>query len=138
MLQQRYLILKLRQNKSLYGFRCKGSTRVLGFSTFDDALLCKKALVHFKQKHGVWPIHYHHENIQPTDSLENYKDIYKSIEINYAITDDLIDICIRSNLGAIFCDKFFLNEGNLHFKGQQLEARNNFEEFTNNLEKYIN
>jgi hypothetical protein len=136
MLKPKYFVLNFKNTNSIYGIHYAGSTKIIGFSTTQEAHKCKKALAYYKYKYGKWPLYVKNsiksESIESKDSLMT---IYNTIDINYAHTQSLIDFCTINNIGAVFCESFELVDSSFHLQGVKIEPPNNYDIYLSSLEK---
>lgn len=115
-------VVTTKKPKSLYALHTKTSSRVLCFKHISEATRCERTLVLYRNKYGKWPRRLIQNNTfndvelsaSERPSLQECKNL---LEIQYAETQDIVQLCSTFAIGLIMCEKFEVGGGKLHIKG---------------------
>ena len=119
-------VVTTKNPKSLYALHTKTSSRVLCFKHISEAVRCERSLALYRNKYGKWPRRLIKNNsfndvelsASERPSLQECENL---LEIQYAETEDIIQLCSFFAIGLIMCEKFEVDAGKLHIKGTNID-----------------
>ena len=122
-LPQHCFVVATKKPQSLYALHTPTSTRVICFKDIKQAERCKYSLVNYRSKYGKWPerlIQGNTFNDVAVEDRESFSQCAELLEIQYAETQSIIDLCNLCSIGLIMCQTFEVVDGKLLIRGVQI------------------
>lgn len=124
-LPQHCYVVTTKQPKSLYALHTSTSTRLICFKDIAQAERCEYSLAKYRNKYGKWPRRLMQGNkFDDIEILEKEKTTLAQcaelLEIQYAETESIIDMCNFFSIGLIMCQTFEVVDGKLLIRGVQI------------------
>ena len=123
-LPQHCYVVTTKKPKSLYALHTKDSTRLICFQNIRQAERCEYSLAKYRTKYGKWPQRLMQGNtfddVVLEDIRESLKQCSELLEIQYAETKSIIELCTFFSIGLIMCQSFEVVDGKLLIRGVQV------------------
>ena len=128
-LPQHCYVVTTKKPKSLYALHTKNSTRLICFKDIKQAERCEYSLAKYRNKYGKWPRRFMQGNtFDDVEVLKTQRSTLAQcanlLEIQYAETESIIDMCNFFSIGLIMCQTFEVVDGKLLIRGVQIHEPN--------------